>query len=285
MVENTIYVIRVTFTPLNDIVVPVFSSKLSYMILRELLDTELMRLVDKKHSSKEPLKPYRVSTVFDAKGRALYKTSKSKRILMLKKGELYWFTSTIISGFFKAYPVIPKSIVETRFGEVELVDVKVRAKYFKDIAGSSGIGNLRIRFLTPTLLSAKLCLPPRVRVETGFNVYRLFPQPCLWLRSLVLYWNKYAPRELRFRDGYRLCRLGDVLLAETGYNVRPVTVVYGKGGRVIEHRGFVGWVKYRVVEEWFAERIAPLLRLAELVGVGRSRSIGFGHVVVKYSGQ
>ena len=104
----------------------------------------------------------------------------------------------------------------------------------------------------------------------------------MWFRSLVLYWNKYAPRELKFRDGYRLCRLGDVLLAETGYNVRPVTVVYGKGGRVIEHRGFVGWIKYRVVEEWFAKRIAPLLRLAELVGVGRSRSIGFGHVIVEY---
>ncbi len=282
MAENVIYTIRVTFKPLEDIIVPAFSSKFSYTILRELLDDELRKFIDEKHSSREPLKPYRVSVVFNAKGKALYKTPSSRRILVLRKEWLYWFTSTLILDSFQVYPVIPKSSVKTKLGEVELVDVKVTTRSFSDLVDSEQVNSLKISFVTPTLLSAKLCLPPRVRVDTVFNVYRLFPQPCLWLRSLVLYWNKYAPRGLRFRDGYRLCRFGDVLLAETEYSVRPVSVVYGKGGSVVVHRGFVGWVKYRVVEDWFAERIAPLLRLAELVGVGRSRSIGFGHVVVKY---
>ncbi len=274
--DTIVQVYRIAFYPLNDIIVPVFSSRLSFTLFTKFLSEKWVKRLKELHESKTPMKPYRFSPIF-AGNRALFKNSRD-RIPVLHGGRRYWFKVTLI-GLEPDFSLIDKVRV---FGSEIIVDeVEVSSRSFKDLTMGGRINEFKIYFRSPTLLSPKLCLPPRVRVETQYKVYRLYPQPCLWVRSLILYWNKYAPSDLRFRNGYRFSRLADIYLMETSHEIGHVTAYYSKNKELIEHRGFTGWIKYSVIDREFSARLTPLLRLAELVGIGKSRSIGFGYVDIE----
>ncbi len=276
--DTVIQVYRIVFHPLNDIIAPVFSSRLSFTLFTRFLEGSWVKRLEELHSSKTPLKPYRFSPVF-AGNRALFK-NKREKVLVLHGGKRYWFKVTLV-GLEPELRLTDK--LEVFNGEIVVDEIEVSRRNFMELAGSERINEFKIYFRSPTFLSPKLCLPPRVRVHTAYKVYRLYPQPCLWVRSLVLYWNKYAPRELVFRDGYKFSRLADIYLMETSHEIRHVTVYYSKDKELIEHRGFMGWIKYSVVDEDFSRKLLSLLRLAGLVGIGKSRSMGFGYVEVEYT--
>ena len=72
------------------------------------------------------------------------------------------------------------------------------------------------------------------------------------------------------------------MLVEVDYSVKPETVIYGKtgDGRLKLVRGFTGWIIYELIYPKLKPIYSKLLALARYMGVGRSRSIGFGQVDV-----
>ena len=274
---KVIQVYRIGFRPLNDIIIPVYSSKLAFTLFTRFINNKWIERLKRLHELKAPLKPYRFSPIFTGNN-ALFKNSRDN-VLVLYRGKVYWFTVTLI-GMEPEFSF--KNELEVYGGVINLEEIEVFRKYFSDLVNEDEIDLFKIFFRSPTFLSPKLCLPPKVKVKTKYKVYRLYPQPCLWVRSLISYWNKYSPPNLKFKDGYRFSRLADIYLMETSYDIRQVTAYYSKNNELIEHRGFIGWIKYRVIDKEFSKRLAPLLRLAELVGIGKSRSIGFGYVNIEY---
>ena len=110
--------------------------------------------------------------------------------------------------------------------------------------------------------------------------YILFPHPFLIFWSLGTHWNTYAPPSLRIRDIWKLSYYAIHALMEVDYDLKPITAVYnGKKGP----RAFAGWViyKFRGVSKRLNQKLLRLLDYANYVGVGKSRSIGFGMTKIK----
>ncbi len=78
---------------------------------------------------------------------------------------------------------------------------------------------------------------------------------------------------------YFVDRMADVFFAEVGYSIRPITAIVRKDnhGKLRKARGFVGWVKYDFfLNKRYKDIVERLLGLAEIMGVGWSRGVGFG---------
>ena len=73
------------------------------------------------------------------------------------------------------------------------------------------------------------------------------------------------------------------MVAEADYNIRPTTALYGRdeNGRPKKPRGVTGYVIYRILNPRIAPLLDKTLALASRLGLGRSRSIGFGEIQVK----
>lgn len=146
----------------------------------------------------------------------------------------------------------------------------------------------KVVFRTPTILSSKLMCPPTLADKVR-PMHRLIPQPSLIFSHLLRMWNTFAPPDLRIGKQsewapYLLGRQADITLVEVDYNVKPETVVVGRDseGKLRKVRGFMGWIMYRsIAPRRLHETYSRLLALAQLVGVGRSRGIGFGHVTIE----
>jgi len=146
----------------------------------------------------------------------------------------------------------------------------------------------KIVFRTPTILSSKLMCPPTLADKVK-PMHKLIPQASLIFSHLLRTWNTFAPPELKIGKQsewapYLLGRQADITLVEIDYNIKPETVVIGRDsqGKLREVRGFRGWVIYRsTAPRKLHEIYSKLLALAQLVGVGRSRGIGLGHVTIE----
>jgi CRISPR-associated endoribonuclease Cas6 len=161
----------------------------------------------------------------------------------------------------------------------------------------SGVDTFTIRFETPTLLSSKLMIPPPLSEKLKGRVrpfYKLVPQPSLIFSSAVRIWNSLPiDPKLKIVRGdeswtpYLIGREADYTFAEVGYKIRPVTVNLGRDerGRTREARGFVGFVKYKVIYKKGYERdFSRLLPFIKLMGLGKSRGLGLGVVDVLAEG-
>jgi len=134
-----------------------------------------------------------------------------------------------------------------------------------------------VRFLTPTLLP----VPGRGRLlkEAGVKRrYKLLPDLALALMLLVHDLRLQGVMEVSssrvFKWAYRA-------LAEIDYYVRPVTVLYTfRDGKPAVERGFTGYVAYELLDRSGLEVLSRLLGFAARFGLGKSRSVGFGHAQI-----
>ncbi len=82
---------------------------------------------------------------------------------------------------------------------------------------------------------------------------------------------------------YYLARATDLTTAEADYRLKLTTVLYGKDsrGQPRKPRGVTGWVIYELMGKITARVTWSLLRIASYTGLGKSRSVGFGEVLVR----
>jgi len=129
----------------------------------------------------------------------------------------------------------------------------------------------RIEFLTPTLLQV-----PRPKFRRLRNRYVLFPYSPLLMASLTSHWNKFMHPAIVRTTGSRAL----YYFREVDYQLEPITVNYDNGSV----RGFVGWALFSLIARKgtkLRDMVRTLLGYANFVGVGKSRSIGFGEVEAK----
>ncbi len=242
----------------DEVIVQPFSSKVSRMVLAQLYPHYL------KSTDSPGLKPHRVTALRDR--RPLFSTGKN--VLRLSPGKEYSFYLTSLeqvlaeevlknpSGTAKVYHTEGKvELNQVKYVQVESLALEDSRTYV-------------VRFLTPTLLQ-----PPRPSFKRRRNRYVLFPYSPLLLTSLAVHWNAFSHVKVNGVGGLRAL----YYFREVGYNLTPITVPYEQG----TVRGFVGWTKFSLDarrSSGFREKVRTLLGYGNFMGVGKSRSIGFGEI-------
>jgi CRISPR-associated endoribonuclease Cas6 len=148
---------------------------------------------------------------------------------------------------------------------------------------------IKMVFETPTLLSTKLMTPPIPAIQRKISrtrtLYTLFPNPAhicsylakLWLSSfpetplVLIYTQEWTP--------YLFGRICEITIAPIDYNIKPITIQYDEKRKI---RGFIGWtiMDTTPIKKKYIEKLDKLLALANYLGLGKSRGIGFGKVKI-----
>ncbi|MEM1627574.1 MAG: CRISPR-associated endoribonuclease Cas6 [Sulfolobaceae archaeon] len=245
----------------DEVIVQPFTSKVSRIIVSNY--PTYVRISE----SSEPLKPVRVTVIRDEAGKPIFKKVDSG-VLRLKPNVNYYFELTCLdNNLFEEVVSNPyvKAKVYTTEAFSELSETKVLEE--PEIDDSRAY---RIEFRTPTLIQ-----PPRPNFKRKKNRYLLFPYPPYLLISLQRHWNKYHNKKIIISQSRTL-----YYFKEVDYRLRPITVIYDK----VKERGFIGWALFTLEARRnsnLREGIRKLLAYANYVGVGKSRAIGFGEVLVK----
>lgn len=256
--------------PLRDCILPPFTSKVTRTAYAALTGSP----------PKFPKRRASFSVLF-RDGKPLYRTLKPgggdyrRPRIVAEAGKTL---TCRISIMFEEPPPLPEvsatfkvgaAELEARIHHVELlrasdVELKVPRKFV-------------VKFLTPTLLP----VPGRGKLLKRLGVrrrYRLIPDLPLALMLLAYDLRLQGVLDV---SPVRVFKWAYAALAELDYSVKPVTVLYTvREGKPAVERGFVGYVAYELLDPEGAELLYKLLGFAARFGVGKSRSIGFGHVEI-----
>lgn len=262
------YVTRVLFTvtPLQDLILPPFTSKVTRTAFTVLMG--------------EPPALGRMASfsVLFREGKPLYKRP-GQHVLTASAGENLEAQFSIIS---RENPRIPESAAEFTFGNallharVEEVEI-VRLEELSTPLPRKFV----VHYLTPTLLP----IPGRSPFlrEAGIRRrYKLLPDLALAMR-LLTYDLKMRKIDLVPFTPFQVYKWTMRAVAELDYKVRPETVIYTvRDGKPSIERGFTGYVAYELLDAGseMAKAFTKLIALAQYMGLGKSRSIGFGHIQV-----
>jgi len=279
---ETITAFKVYFKPKRDIVVPPYTSKLSRTIIIKALEKQGFSEVANEIKTPWKTKPYVFTVVFQ-NNKPLFKTAKSPspKPLVLKANEEYFFKVTTI-GFqrslrmVQAISNIPEVIVYN--SEVVLVGVEAETVNFKSLKVKPNYNYVKLEFITPTLL--QLPKPRKIKEKIKLR-HMLFPLPMLITYSLAKHWNLHAPDQEKISNIEKLAKISNYILQEVNYNLKPTTAIYDEKRKP---RGITGWTIYKInnISKKYTETILKLLNYANYIGIGRSRTIGFGTTRTTY---
>jgi hypothetical protein len=147
---------------------------------------------------------------------------------------------------------------------------------------------LGVRLHTPTLLSTKLMTPPHLRtsklIERIEDLHRLAVTPAYICNEATKLWLALAKdiNPAQSPTPYHLGRACDITIGEVDIQLKPETVTYDReGGKTKRIRGVTGHILYKILTPRITPTIDKILALTTKLGIGRSRSIGFGEIEVK----
>jgi CRISPR-associated endoribonuclease Cas6 len=266
------------FIPLSDIIIPPFSSKVSRTIFMKIFHEKIEKIVNERLAFKSII----FTPVYWIEGeRFLFKSNDSNKILILKKNNKYCFYITMIRSYDEIFSFIQDfnlgSELELFNGKIVIENLSLEFKTFENIKIEDK-ELIKINFRTPVLISF-----PKGWIKLNKKIpirHSLFPIPSFMIHGLAEHWNIHAPDDLKIPNMAKLRAYSNYSLVEQDYDVKPITVIYDEKR---EPRGFIGWVlyKHRKLNQELDNHIIRLLDYANYVGIGRSRSIGFGVVKVE----
>ncbi len=271
----------------GDILLPPFTGRVTKSIVANM---DCMRPLWKMYRAKSRFKPVTFKALRDRGGRPLYKRDGGGKPLELRRNRPLFMEVTVYSPEALLLPCRGEE-VGIGYGRVAVDPVEASIAKLETLSKES-YDTITIRILTPMTISSKIMMPPvppgsRVgRLLLGAReMYRLLPTPGYILAQALRQWlgvvnNIHADTMLHYYFG----RIADLLLAEVDYRLRPETVLYGKddNGNELKVRGVTGYMRLAVLEQGIKWAVSRLLGLAEYLGLGKSRSIGFGEVRVLY---
>ncbi|PNV81156.1 MAG: hypothetical protein C0179_04160 [Fervidicoccus sp.] len=233
--------------------------------------------------SKRPRKVLYKALRLPGSGGRLVALEGKKGLLHMDPDKFYEAEIVLISDSNALMSYLPKPYVsvKTPYGEVELEVTTI--DIIREIPASTA-GSVRVRFLTPTILSKKIATPPWLskRASALKDSYSLLPTPGLLagsvLKNLLEHLGEIGKKDQRVP--YMALRFFDLFVEEVDHELKPVTVLLGKDdkGNMRRGRGIIGWINYRAMNEGVARAFVRLLKIAEIVGVGKSRGIGLGEI-------
>jgi len=286
--EGYCYVARFRFcaVPLVSMSVPGMSSKVVKTVIYLVPELGIVRRL---YESRDRVKPFAITPLF-LDGKPLVGSNP----IRVEKGSCLEFSISMairspddvadVQSIDRVVEVGPGKKLRVYLKELEIVSPDSLS------IGLSLDRVVRIRFLSPALLSTKLMAPPLPhflkRVSSIRERYVLYPSSahiCCYLTKL---WNKLFPHRPISRKvspewaAYFMGRLCEVAMIAIDYGTRPITVFWDVKRKP---RGFVGWALYEIgdIGKKLVSKLDKLLALANYMGIGKSRSIGFGAVCVE----
>ncbi len=276
----------------RDSILPPFTSRTMRSVM---FKSPCLRGVADLYSSTRSIKPVTIRVLRSSSG-PLYKLKKGGRELkpyMVKSGDTLYGAISFYKRNFdeQIYDALSCSgAVDIEYAKLHLEVVEANVYSMENL--SLGIeSSFRIDFITPLIITTKTMTPPSIRntrvgkvIKKSKQAYRLFPTPGYILSQAMRQWlsivhgidpnNSWYP--------YSIGRLGDLLMVEVDYNVNPVTALYGRSSKgLILVRGFRGYTIYTILNRIITGAVDRLLAFSSIIGLGKSRSIGFGEIRVR----
>ena len=291
--EGYVYTIRFKLIPLeSDVILPPFTSKL---VKQLVLTHPCFSQVRGLYESKPSFKPVTFRVLRNG-SRRLY-ARKGGSILVARAGE-------VLLGEVVAFSRKP-DLDLTPFSECNS-RVKLQpltSSFLLDVAHvtlenvstltlnmeSSQIARLTLH--TPTLLSTKLMTPPNLRVSKLVrsleDLYRLTITPAYICSDAARLWLALVKdvNPAQSPTPYYVGRACDITIGEVDAQLKPETVIYGEEDEKIRKiRGVTGYITLKILTPRITQTVDKLLALTTKLGLGKSRSIGFGEVEIKPQG-
>ena len=274
----------IVFEPVRPTLLPPWTGK---VVKTLVLGEPCMEPVRGVFGVARSFKPARVTPLY-RDGRSLYRTGREGSPLVAGPGEeLYAEVSFVSSNPLAAHQVgscmgrVPPPWEGLRYRVVG-----VEARRVSSLGADIGRGQrVRIELRTPTLLATKTPLPPVTWARRLSRLvppaHRLVPSPgyILAAAARTLEGALLGEEAVLSPLSWRAYLLGEVGVAEEAFSLRAETVMYAggrRGPRLV--RGVRGWLLLRPLTRGVARMMEVLLPVAELLGIGRSRAIGFGAV-------
>ncbi|GIU72001.1 MAG: CRISPR-associated endoribonuclease Cas6 [Candidatus Nitrosocaldaceae archaeon] len=259
---------RFRFNVDRDIIIPPFSPKVSKILLHSISE-----LYSNIYSSNISFKPLSISPIL-SDDKPLLKYGITDRPLILYANKQYSFITTLIlneNDTFNDMLDLSNNSIKLFNSTATIDSINITIRRFDNIKLDISNGFVKMVFVSPILIQ----LPSYGRFKRGRHL--LFPIPSIMMRSLIDHWNTYAPIQLRVKNPIYASLYSNYMLVEVDHYIKPVTVVYDKRRKP---RGFIGWTVYKVVKSRskYNNVIQRLLAYSNYIGIGRSRSTGFGNV-------
>ncbi|MCE4624512.1 MAG: CRISPR system precrRNA processing endoribonuclease RAMP protein Cas6 [Desulfurococcales archaeon] len=272
---------------IEDTLLPPFTSKLLKSLLLKAECLEPYRSLYIKHRS---FRPVTLRVLRTESGRRLYRVEGGGRVLRARRGEvLLGEVDAIYKGPdpFNLLAKCSREEVDIGFTRVA-VWLRGAEVYTLSDLGLRETGVYRLRIHTPLLITTKIMAPRTAKgsklgrlLRSTEEAYRLLPTPGYILAQAMRQWVAMVRGEEADLSSavYSIGRLGDLLVAELDYRLRPLTVVYGKDDKGVRRvRGVTGYLILRALNKSIVTAMSKLLAFSSLIGLGKSRSIGFGEV-------
>ena len=271
----------------GDVILPPFTGRVTKSIVASM---DCMSPVWKMYQSRTKFRPVTFKALRDGLGRPVYKRGEGGGPLVLRRHRPLFMEVAVYSGEALLLPC-NREEVDIGYGRV-MVDPMEASLVKLEPLGREDYDAVTIRILTPMTISSKIMMPPvppgsrigRLLSEAR-EMYRLLPTPGYMMAQALRQWlgvvnNIQTDTMLH----YYLGRVADILLAEADYRIKPETVLYGKddNGNELKVRGVTGYIKLAVLDNGVKWAVSRLLELAEYLGLGKSRSIGFGEIRVTF---
>ncbi|WP_148690346.1 CRISPR system precrRNA processing endoribonuclease RAMP protein Cas6 [Acidianus manzaensis] len=270
----------INMTPLQDLILPAPSSRiLKTLILQGYIFPSLKDLV----KSKDKNKPLFISMV-GTQGKRLF--SKGE-ILKISKGQMA--SSSISFPFYeKSIDEIKEDTYDTPFGKIVITVDRIDLLDLSSIKTEKYLEkNIKIKFLTPPLLTSKVLLPPSLKekyksVRSGYSIL-----PSIGLISSYAYktylsaLGKNENPELDTRQ-FKIGVLTNALSEVFGFSLEPITIIIGRDdkGNLRKTRGPMGWIEFDIKSKKLKKRIIKYLLVSSFLGLGKSRGIGLGEIEI-----
>jgi len=267
-----------TFTLTSNIVIPPFSTKVTKTLMFRLLGREGPgRLLTQLFSAMR-YKKILLSPVFAGRKPLIKLDGVGGSLQTLLMGRNYTFNVTVLDSasaveLVDALANLDGITLNVFNSSVRLSSLEIRAIRLVDLGLPPETEYISLCTLTPVLMQLQPVAKTPIR-----NI--LIPIPSLIVGSLMDHWNHNTHQDLVIKDA-GLPYSSFFLLREVDYRISPVTVYYDEKRRP---RGFIGRVLYHLAPTRKQKRRRNILRLldyANYVGIGKSRTMGFGMVSVK----
>ncbi len=283
----------------RDFISPPLSSK----IIKFLIDSgRFLGFLRDLSLSRDKYKLLFISNLYSSEGLRIYSSGSgggsSPRVLV--GGVEYFGRVSFVSSSDVLGEVLNASSakIDFEYGSarnsvyIEVVSVEVSDLDHLSIDLSNKI---LIRFITPTILSPKLMMPPSLSDKPKYKrlpvANLLMPVPGVLIAYTMKLWNNAAPPQKKFtypndKDDiyvYKTAVLGTIFTEVINIRVIPETIIIGRDekDKIRKTKGFRGHVIMKINHPRIRRVAEKTLALAKHLGVGRSRGLGLGEIDIR----
>ncbi len=296
--EGVVALIQLSLTPEADMILPPFTSR----TLKSLAgNAGCLEPVWRLYNSTRKYKPVTFRVLETDRGTPLYKKARNNSegstgngVITIKGGSTYYATIALYARSMASIAIAGcNEMVDVGYGRFHLALKSLEIKTL-DTLGRDDYERIKLEVRTPLTITTKIMSPPvkpdsqlAKLLDATREAYRLMPTPAYLAAQAARQWLGIV-RELDPKHEtlpYAIGRLADIMVAEVHYNLKPVTALYGRdeSGKERHVRGVIGTVVLEPVNDRIKYAISRLLEFSSYMGLGKSRSMGFGEVRIEYT--